>query len=340
MRVFSRHNHLLAAVVAMVAVGGVAPSTAQDVHVAITAIVEHPSLDTVRDGITDVLARAGYVVGGKLALVFESADADTARAAEIAAAFAAAEPDVIVAISAPSALALVATATAVPIVIAAIDDDDAQRILAARSPSGGAVIGIVESEPPLLAHLLLLRTILPDVTTVTVPYDRDDPRPTLDALRDAGAAVGLEIDAVPMASDADIAALVKRGSAPDAAIYLPADSLAAAKVEAFFSDADAEFYPRVFAGAADSVVRGAVATVGYDPYEVGRQAGQLVLRILGGEDPTRLAVRPARATHVIINVEAAELMGITVPAGVLDSATEIIEAQGPRPRSKPPVPDR
>ena len=316
-----------------------APGHAQDASVAMTAIVDHPSLDAVRNGITDVLARAGYVAGANMNLRFESAEADAAKAAAIAVAFATARPDVIVTISAPSALTLIETETDVPIVVVAIGEADAARILAARAAPGGPVTGVVEVEPPLAAQLALVRTLLPEVTTVTVPYDRDDPRVTVERLEQAASAAGLDVEAVPIAGDDDLAAVTGQAPAPTRAIYLPPDSLAAAKVEAFFTD-DATAYPAVFAGTKLPVVRGALATIGYDPYEVGRQAGRLVLRILGGEDPAELAMQPARATHLVINVEAAELMGITLPAAVLDQASEIIEAPGPRPRSKPPAPDR
>ena len=345
MRASRRHIRRFAAAIAIgtITIGAIttgAPGHAQEARIAMTAIVEHPSLDAVRNGITDVLARAGYLAGANLNLRFESAEADAAKAAAIAAAFAAARPDVIVTISAPSAQTLIETETDVPIVVVAIGEADAARILGARTAPGGPVTGVVEVEPPLAAQLALVRTVLPEVTTVTVPYDRDDPRITVERLEQAASAAGLDIEAVPIAGDDDLAAVTGQAPAPTRAIYLPPDSLAAAKVEAFFTDDDATAYPAIFAGTKGPVVRGALATIGYDPYEVGRQAGRLVLRILGGEDPATLAMQPARATHLVINVEAAELMGITLPAEVLDRASETIEASGPRPRSKPPAPDR
>ena len=47
------------------------PAKAQDVTVAVTAIVEHPALDAVRKGVKDALAAAGYKEGENLKFLFE-----------------------------------------------------------------------------------------------------------------------------------------------------------------------------------------------------------------------------------------------------------------------------
>ena len=43
-----------------------APAKAEDVTVAVTAIVEHPALDAARDGVKAALAEAGYKEGENL----------------------------------------------------------------------------------------------------------------------------------------------------------------------------------------------------------------------------------------------------------------------------------
>ena len=78
------------------------PAKADDVTVAVTAIVEHPALDAARNGVRDALAAAGYKEGENLKFVFESAQGNPATAAQIARQFAGDEPNVIVPISTPS----------------------------------------------------------------------------------------------------------------------------------------------------------------------------------------------------------------------------------------------
>ncbi|TNG86344.1 ABC transporter substrate binding protein, partial [Testudinibacter aquarius] len=66
-------------------------------QVAITAIVEHPALDAVRDGALAELKKAGYEEGKNLKVDFQSAQGNTATAAQIARKFVGDKPDVILA---------------------------------------------------------------------------------------------------------------------------------------------------------------------------------------------------------------------------------------------------
>jgi len=78
------------------------PAKAEEVTVAVTAIVEHPALDAARDGIKEALAEAGYKDGENLKFVYESAQGNPGTAAQIARQFVGDAPTVIVPISTPS----------------------------------------------------------------------------------------------------------------------------------------------------------------------------------------------------------------------------------------------
>ena len=69
--------------------------------VAVSQFVEHPSLDAVQAGIKEGLEAAGYKEGESLRWELQSAQANPATAAQIAQKYAAARPDVIVAIATP-----------------------------------------------------------------------------------------------------------------------------------------------------------------------------------------------------------------------------------------------
>ena len=74
-------------ILALAAAGALAlPVQAQEVTVAITAIVEHPALDAARDGVKAALADAGYKEGEGLKFVYQSAQGNPATAAQISAA--------------------------------------------------------------------------------------------------------------------------------------------------------------------------------------------------------------------------------------------------------------
>ena len=90
------------------AMTAMAPASAQEKSVAVTAIVEHPALDAVRDGVQAALKEAGYESGKNLKWQYQSAQGNTGTAAQIARKFVGDKPDAIVAIATPSAKAVVA----------------------------------------------------------------------------------------------------------------------------------------------------------------------------------------------------------------------------------------
>lgn len=78
-----------------------APAFAADKSVAVTAIVEHPALDAVRDGVKAELKAAGYEEGKNLKFTYQSAQGNVGTAAQIARKYVGDQPDVIVAIATP-----------------------------------------------------------------------------------------------------------------------------------------------------------------------------------------------------------------------------------------------
>jgi len=87
------------------AMAAVAPASAQDKSVAVLAIVEHPALDAVRDGVQAALKDAGYEAGKNLKWQYQSAQGNTGTAAQIARKFVGDNPDAIVGIATPTAQA-------------------------------------------------------------------------------------------------------------------------------------------------------------------------------------------------------------------------------------------
>ncbi len=94
-----------------------------------TAIVEHPALDNVRQGVLEELKAQGFEEGKNLQVDFQSAQGSTATAGQIAKKFAGDKPDVIVAIATPSAQSVVAATKSIPVVFAAVTDPVAAKLV-------------------------------------------------------------------------------------------------------------------------------------------------------------------------------------------------------------------
>ena len=73
------------------------------------------------------------------------------------------------------------------------------------------------------------------------------------------------------------------------------------------------------------MARGAVAALGFNYYDVGKQTGAIVVRVLNGETVGDIPATVAKGTDLVVNKPAATKMGVTLPEAVVARATKVIE---------------
>lgn len=301
------------------------PAAAADVKVAVTAIVEHPSLDAVRDGVKDALAAAGYKDGENLEFTYQSAQGNAATAAQIARQFAGEEPSVIVPISTPSAQAVVAATRDIPVVFTAVSDPLGAQLVKDMEKPGRNVTGLSDMSP-VAAHVALIREILPEAKTIGFLYNSGEANSVslLAVLKAEGEKAGIKIVESAATKSADVQGAARALVGRVDAIYVPTDNTIISALEGAVAVAEEAKLP-LFTADTDSVGRGALAALGFNYYDVGKQTGEVVVRILKGEKPGEIPVRVANGTDLVVNKAAAGKMGVVLPESVLKRATKIIE---------------
>ena len=107
-------------------------------------------------------------------------------------------------------------------------------------------------------------------------------------------------------------------------IYIPTDNTVASASGSVIQVGQDNRLP-VFAGDTDTVKQGAIATLSFNYYDIGRQTGQMALRVFEGEKPGDISVELGDKLELIINLSAAEAMGVTISESVFARADEVIE---------------
>lgn len=301
------------------------PALAKNVTVAVTAIVEHPALDAARDGVKDALAEAGYKEGENLKFIYQSAQGNPATAAQIARQFAGDAPDVIVPISTPSAQAVVSATRDIPIVFTAASDPVGAQLVKTMEKPGGNVTGLSDLSP-VVEHVALIKEILPSVKKIGFLYNSGETNSVslLKALKEAAAKENIEIVESAATKSAEVQGAARALVGRADVIYVPTDNTIVSALEGVVKVAEESKLP-LFTADTDSVNRGAVAALGFNYYDVGKQTGAIVLRILNGEKPGDIDVAVAKGTDLVVNLSAAKKMGIVLPQSVLDRATKKID---------------
>ncbi|WP_029007271.1 ABC transporter substrate-binding protein [Azospirillum halopraeferens] len=292
--------------------------------VAITAIVEHPALDATRDGVIAALKEAGFTPGETLTVNYQSAQGNPATAAQIARKFVGERPNVIVPISTPSAQAVVAATRDVPVVFTAVTDPVGAQLVRSMEQPGGNVTGLSDMAP-VGDHVALITEILPNARRIGVVYNPGEPNSVtmVKVLKDEATARGLTVVEATATKSADVQAAGRSLVGKADAVYVPLDNTVVSALEALIQVGAQADLP-IFSADTDSVERGTAASMGFDYFELGKQTGAVVARVLKGEKPADIPVRVASGTNLVVNPAAAESMGFAIPDSVLGRATKVV----------------
>lgn len=292
--------------------------------VAVTAIVEHPALDSVRDGVRSALEEAGYT-DANLKWQYQTAQGNTATAAQIARKFVGDRPDVIVSIATPSSQAVVASTRSVPVVFAAVTDPIAAQLVRNWEPSGGNVTG-VSDELELERQMELVKRVVPEAKRVGMVYNPGEANSVVvvERLRKLLPEMGMTLVEAAAPRTVDVGSAARSLVGKVDVIYTNTDNNVVSAYESLVKVGMDTKTPLV-ASDTDSVKRGAIAALGLDYFKHGEQAGELVVRILQGEAPGSIAPQKSADLSLYLNRSAAAAQGVTLSQDLLDSAVEIID---------------
>ncbi len=293
-------------------------------NVAITAIVEHPSLDQIRDGVKDELIASGFKMNENLQVQYRSAQGSSATAAQIARQFVAAKPDVIVAIATPSAQATVAATKQIPVVFAGITDPIAAKLIKNWEPTHNNVTGVSDYQE-IGPQIEFMKKIVPNVKAVGYIYSPSEINSTvvLKNLQQQLSQQNISLIAVPAQRTADISTAANTLKGKVDLIYTTTDNNVVSAYESLVKFANENKIP-LLASFPDAIERGAVAAYGMSYYDVGRQSGKLVVRVLNGEAPGNITPEIGQALRLVVNIDAAKKQGIDLSADVIESAYKVI----------------
>lgn len=293
--------------------------------VAVTSIVEHPALDSIKDGVQETLTKAGYTEAKGLKWQFQTAQGNTAIAAQIARKFIGDKPDVIVAIATPSAQAVVAATKTIPVVYSAVTDPVAAQLVSSMEPSGTNVTGVSDALS-LEKQVELIRKVVPDAKKIGIVYNPGEANSVVvvKRLRELLPKSGMSLVEATAARTVDVGAAARSLVGKVDAIYTNTDNNVVSAYEALVKVGDSAKIPLI-ASDTDSVKRGAIAALGVNYHDLGVQTGKVVIQILKGAKPGDIASQTSDKLELYVNPTAAKKQGVTLSEAFIKSATKVVE---------------
>jgi putative tryptophan/tyrosine transport system substrate-binding protein len=276
------------------------------------------------------LEESGYVERENIAIEYRWAEGRYDRLPELAAELVRRQVAVITTIGGPApAFAAKAATTTTPIVFIVSEDPVRVGLVASLARPGGNLTGINFFTGELAAKRLdMLRELVPGAARFAVlvnPANAAVAESTLTDLESAARTTGLQIQVLKASTsreiDAAFATFVRER--PDA-LFVSADPFFTSRRVQLSTMAAHHAVPSTFSNSAYTEIGGLMS---YGPRQADsfRQLGVYTGRILKGAKPADLPVVQATRFELVINLQTARMLGLTVPPTLLATADEVIE---------------
>lgn len=302
-----------------------AASDGEKYKIGVIQIVEHTSLNTIRDAFTEQMKELGYIDGENAEFEYQSAQGEVTTANSIIQSFQSDGKDIIVAIATPTAQAAASASDEIPVVFSAVTDPVAAGLVDSLESTGRNITGTSDK---LQINLILdFATSLTPIQTLGFLYNPGEAN-SVSCLEEVKAycdehGITVVEKAVSNTSEVQQAAQVMFDEVD--AGFSPIDNTVATAMAAV-SEAAKEAKKPMYVGADSMVIDGGFATLGIDYTDLGKETANMADQILKGEKkPSEIPVKVFDTDlHKYVNKTVAEAIGVTIPDDVLNDENAVI----------------
>jgi putative ABC transport system substrate-binding protein len=308
-------------------VAGCGGSPQQLPVIGLISFAPDPSTDRTVQGVKDGLEEAGYKDGENIRFTYNDAQGDFATIQTIAQKYVADKVDIIVPMTTPC---LIATANVVEgteriVVFAEVYDPYAAGVAVSPTEHPPNLVGVA-SPPPVAPILDLIARLMPEAQRIGVIYNPGEANAVsaVERIRAGTAERGMELVERTVAGSSEVQQAAQSLVGRIDAFFITGDNTVQVSFDAVVGAAEAGGIP-VFVNDSAWVERGAVVGMGPNFYEVGRAAARMIAEILQGDDPAAMEIQELDVQRMIVNLDAAQRQGITLPQELIEQAVEVIQ---------------
>jgi putative ABC transport system substrate-binding protein len=280
------------------------------------------NVEAFRQGLREL----GYVEGQNISLAWRYAEEQVEHLPTFAAELVGLPVDVLVAAGGtPVALAAQRATTAVPIVMTNVGDPVATGLIANLGGPGGNITGLSSMSPDITGKRLeLLKEVVPALSHVAVLWNPANPSAALQLqeLQAAARALQLQVEALEVRSPEAFAPAFSVARGAGAVIVLGDPEFTRHRIQ-ITALAQRSRLPgmSVFR---QFVEAGGLMSYGVSLSDLWRRAAIYVDKILQGVKPADLPVEQPTKFELVLNLQTAQALGLTIPPSVLLLADEVI----------------
>jgi putative ABC transport system substrate-binding protein len=232
-------------------------------------------------------------------------------------------PDILVASTTQYLIPVRNATRTIPIVFVAVADPVAQGFVASLAQPGGMITGFGLEEPDMGAKWVeLLMEIAPGTRLITAIFDPDTSpsRIFLPSVEASLKSLGAELAVSPVRNESEIEmAIAEAAGRPSGGLLVLPDTLLQSRRELVVSAVAKHRLPAIYTIPPFAKSGGLIA-YGINRYDLFYRAAGYVDRILRGASPASLPVQMPTKFELVINLNTAKALGLTVPPSLLARA--------------------
>lgn len=298
-------------------------TTGKIFKIGIVQIVEHPSLNTIRESFIAQLAEKGFKDGENIKIDYQNAQGDLTNLKTICQKFVGDKSDLIVAIATPSAQAAAGETTKIPVLFSACTDPLGSGLVSSLDKPGSNVTGT--SDAVSAEKIMeLAKRITPNIKKIGALYNSSETNSisVVNNLKEYAAKNGLEVIEGTVTNSSEVQQVTQSLVGQVDAIFSPIDNTIASAMPVVAQVAEAAKKP-VYVGADSMVKDGGLATYGVNYTILGQETANMAVEILGGKNPGDMPVKTITDFKIYVNSDTAKAIGITIPDDVLTEASQV-----------------
>jgi len=273
------------------------------------------------------LQALGWIEGGNILIDYREAP-NPAELDTSAAALVANKPEVILVMPTPAIQAIRRATRSIPVVFANTVDPVEGGFVTSFAHPGGNATGFTSMEYSIGGKWLeVLKEFAPATARVLVLFVNENytSRGLLRSIEIAAQSHGVQITAAPVRDADDITrAFASFGRKEGGGLLTPPHPIITNNNRHIFKLATENLLPAVYPFR-QYAVAGGLVSYGTVEAEVYRRVAGYVDRILKGEQPGNLPVQNPDKFELVVNLQAARAIGLTIPSSLLIRADEVIE---------------
>jgi putative ABC transport system substrate-binding protein len=291
---------------------------------AVSSTADAPRLEAFRQGLRDL----GYIEGQNIVIEYRHEGKGFERLPELAAELVGQKPDVLVGVTTNAALALKNATTTIPVVFMGVTDPVTAGLVESLPRPGGNTTGITNMAAILTGKRLeLLKETLPKVSRVAVLWDRQAPGsiPQWNESQLPARELGLHLYSMEVSSvDKYESAFKEAVKSRNRAVWVTLNPLANSNQKTIADLAMENRLPSICARS-DYAENGCMMAYGPGYGIEGRDGARYVDKILKGTKPTEIPVEQPMKFELVVNLQTAKKLSITIPQSVLFRADKLIK---------------